>query len=58
MKSLVDTINEAKLSFDIRSDIFNALSELAETYNKKGKKFDKQEVEEALDWFVIYYFEL
>ena len=57
MKSIIDTINEAKLSFDIRSDVWNALEELANMYERKGHKFDRQEVESALDWFAMEFFD-
>ena len=57
MKSIIDSINEGKLSFDIKSDVWNALEDLAHTYERKGHKFDKQEVEAALDWFTMEFFD-
>ena len=57
MKSIKDSINEGKLSFDIKSDVWNALEDLARTYERKGHKFDKQEVETALDWFAMEFFD-
>ena len=58
MKNIKDSINEAKLSFDIKRDIYNALEELAYTYERKGREFNKQEVEESVDWFIMEFFEL
>ena len=58
MKNIKDSINESKLSFDIKRDIYNALEELACAYERKGHKFNKQEVEESVDWFIMEFFEL
>ena len=65
MKKLKDQLNEGvkpnlieyKPNYDIRSDIYNILAELAYRYNLKGKKFDQKEVEYGLEWFTIQFFE-
>lgn len=66
MKNLKDQLNEGikpnlieyKPIYNVRSDVYNILEELAFRYELKGKKFDKNEVEEALDWFIIQFFEI
>lgn len=57
MKDLKDFINESKPTFDVKSDIYNVLSDLAFEYHKKNKKFNQKDVEEALEWFTIQFFE-
>lgn len=58
MKGLTDYINEAamKLTYNLSSDIYNMLSDLAFEYDKKRKKFDEDEVRAALDNFVDKFF--
>ena len=55
MKGLADFINESStdITFDVRSDIYTVLSDLAFTYEEhnKSKKFNKNDVEKALQWF-------
>ena len=52
---------EAKINsvvnFDLRNDIYNALAALGYEYDKKGKSFEEDEVEDALDWFMDKFFE-
>ena len=57
------TVNEAKalkldtfVNFDLQSDIYNALSDLAFEYSSNGKKFDKNDVKKSLDWFLKNFF--
>jgi hypothetical protein len=65
MKSLQETINEGikkgivefKPTYNIKSDIYNLLGSLAFQYNLKNKDFDQTEVESALEWFTINFFE-
>ena len=65
MKTLKEQLNEGikpnlieyKPNYNIQSDVYNILEELAYRYELKGKKFDKNEVEEVLDWFIIQFFE-
>ena len=64
MKSLKESINEAKncilncdINFDLRSDIYSVLSDLAFEYDKRNKKFDKNKVEEAIEWFLDQFYE-
>lgn len=56
-------INEAKslkldtfINFDLQSDIYNALSDLAAEYELGGKKFEEKDVKKALDWFMKNFF--
>lgn len=66
MKTLKDQLNEGikpnlieyKPIYNVRSDVYNILAELAYRYELKGKKFDQNEVDEALDWFIIQFFEI
>lgn len=57
MKDLKDFITESKPTFDVKSDIYNVLSDLAFEYHKKNKKFNQKDVEDACEWFVIRFFE-
>ena len=65
MKNLKDQLNEGikpnlieyKPNYNIRTDVYNILEELDFRYQLKGKNFDKKEVEEALEWFTIEFFE-
>lgn len=64
MKTLKDQLNEGikpnmveyKPIYNIQSDIYNILEELAFRYELKGKKFEQKDVEEALEWFTIQFF--
>lgn len=57
MKNLKDFITESKPSFDVRSDVYNAMVDLAFAYQKKNKKFTQSDVEAAFEWFVLNFFE-
>lgn len=41
----------------IFNQIYNILEELAFRYELKGKKFEQKEVDEALEWFSLHFFE-
>lgn len=63
-KSEIEQIlNEAKalkldtfINFDLQSDIYNALGDLAKEYNFHNKNFDEKDVKKALDWFMKNFF--
>ena len=57
MKNLKDFITESKPSFDVKSDIYNAMVDLAFAYQKKNKKFTKADVEGAFEWFILNFFD-
>lgn len=65
MKTLKEQLNEGikpnlieyKPNYNVRSDVYNILAALAFGYELKGKKFDQKEVEEALEWFTIHFFD-
>lgn len=57
MKNLKDFITESKPSFDVRSDVYNALVDLAYAYHNKRKKFTQGDVEGACEWFIMTFFE-
>ena len=59
METLKSYITESKFkpTFDVRSDVYNVLTELAIEYDKKNKKLDQDEWESALEWFVMNFFE-
>ena len=65
MKTLKEQLNEGikpnlieyKPNYNVRSDVYNILEALAFRYELKGKKFDQKEVEEALEWFTIHFFD-
>lgn len=65
MKTLKEQLNEGlraglveyKPIFNIQSDIYNILEALADQYELKSKKFEQKEVDEALEWFSIQFFE-
>ena len=44
------------INFDLQSDIYNALGDLAAEYAYKGKKFEEKDVKKALDWFMKNFF--
>ena len=57
------TVNEAKtlkldifINFDLQSDIYNALSDLAGEYDAHDKDFTEKDVKKALDWFMKNFF--
>ena len=64
MKTLKDQLNEGIKPYmveympiyNIQSDIYNILEELAFRYDLKGKKFEQKEVDEALEWFSLHFF--
>ena len=57
MKNLKDFITESKPSFDVRSDVYNAMVDLAFAYQRKNKKFTQADVEGAFEWFIMNFFE-
>lgn len=57
MKDLKDFITESKPTFDLRSDVYNALTDLAYAYHNKGKKLKQGEWESAIEWFIMNFFE-
>ena len=64
MKTLKDTINEAfdiklerMMTWDVKSDIYNAIEDVAFKYDQRNKKFDKKDVEAACKWFVSRFFD-
>ena len=57
MKDLKEFIIESKPSFNVKSDIYNVLSDLAFEYDKKGKDFTQKDVEQAFEWFLMEFFE-
>lgn len=65
MKTLKEQLNEGikpnlieyKPNYNVRSDVYNILAALAFRYVLKGKKFDQKEVEKALEWFTIHFFD-
>jgi hypothetical protein len=57
MKDLKEFINESKPSFNVKSDIYKVLSDLAFEYDKKGKDFTKKDAEQAFEWFLMEFFE-
>ena len=55
-------INEAnsvdrKLSFDLYDDVYNLLADMSYEYDKKGKKFDRNDMEDVFDWLLERYFD-
>ena len=57
MKNLKNFICESKPTFDVQSDVYNVLSELANKYYIKNKKLNKSDWEGALEWFMIQFFD-
>lgn len=63
MKNLVDFINESNkttrlpINYELDSDIYNVLSDLAYQYDLKGKDFEKKDVEEAFELFLDKFYE-
>lgn len=58
-----ESLNEAKalkldtfINFDLQSDIYNVLSDLAQEYDAHNKNFDEKDVKKALDWFMKNFF--
>ena len=55
-------INEAasvdrKLSFDLYNDVYNLLADMGHEYDKKGKEFDRGDMEDVFDWFLERFFD-
>lgn len=63
MKGLADYINESNkttqlpINYDLKSDIYNILADLAYQYELKGKDFEKKDVENAFEWFLEKFYE-
>lgn len=60
MKSITNLLTEASnkhLTYDLKSDVYNVLSDLAFEYNKHNKDFNKNKVEEVIEWFLTEFFE-
>ena len=62
MKNLNEYINESNkttrlpINYDMNSDIYNILADLAYQYELKGKDFEKKDAEEAFEWFLEKFF--
>ena len=60
MKSITNLINEASkehLSYNLKTDIYNVLSDLAFNYDQHNKEFNKDGVEDAIEWFLSEFYE-
>ena len=63
MKNLVEHINESNkttrlpINYELDSDVYNVLSDLAYQYELKGKGFEKEDVEEAFEYFLEKFYE-
>jgi hypothetical protein len=63
MKGLADYINESNkttqlpINYDLNSDIYNILGDLAYQYELKGKDFEKKDVEKAFEYFLEKFYE-
>ena len=63
MKRLSEHINESNkttrlpINYDLDSDVYNVLSDLAYQYNLKGKDFEKEDVEKAFERFLEKFYE-
>ena len=63
MKGLADYINESNkttqlpINYNLNSDIYNILADLAYQYELKGKDFEKKDVENAFEWFLEKFYE-
>lgn len=62
MKNLNEYINESNkttrlpINYQLNTDIYNVLGDLAYQYELKGKDFEKEDVEEAFNWFLEKFF--
>ena len=62
MKNLSEYINESNkttrlpINYELDSDIYNVLSDLAYQYELKGKEFEQEDVEKAFEWFLEKFF--
>lgn len=62
MKNLSEYINESNkttrlpINYELDSDIYNVLSDLAYQYELKGKDFEQKDVEKAFEWFLEKFF--
>ena len=63
MKGLVEFINESSkttrlpINYELDSDIYNILSDLAYQYELKGKDFEKKDIEKAFEYFLEKFYE-
>lgn len=62
MKTLKDFVNESgkttrlPINYELDSDIYSVLSDLAYQYELKGKGFEQKDVEKAFEWFLEKFF--
>lgn len=62
MKTLKDFVNESgkttrlPINYELDSDIYSVLSDLAYQYELKGKDFEQKDVEKAFEWFLEKFF--
>lgn len=62
MKNLNEYINESNkttrlpINYELNTDIYNVLGDLAYQYELKGKDFEKEDVEKAFEWFLEKFF--
>lgn len=63
MKNLNEYINESNkttrlpINYELDSDIYNVLSDLAYQYELKGKDFEKKDIENAFEYFLEKFYE-
>lgn len=63
MKNLVEYINESSkttrlpINYELDSDIYSVLSDLAYQYELKGKDFEKKDIEKAFEYFLEKFYE-
>lgn len=63
MKSLSEHINESSkttrlpINYELDSDIYSVLSDLAYQYELKGKDFEKKDIEKAFEYFLEKFYE-
>jgi hypothetical protein len=60
MKNLKDILTEsksAKLTYELKHDVYNVLSQLAYEYEMKNKKFDKKDLKHEIFSFLDNFFE-
>lgn len=62
LKDFVNFVNESgkttrlPINYELDSDIYSVLSDLAYQYDLKGKDFEKEDVEKAFEWFLEKFF--
>lgn len=60
-KKLNESDEELPINYledDLRSDVYNALSDIALKYHQKGANITEDEMDKAIEWFQLHFWEI